>query len=383
VPGSQPTRFWVRQLTPDGTGFANGSAAHQVLATSNGSWEGNVIESPSMVRYGDRWLLFYSANEWSTADYATGVAFCDTPVGPCFKSPANPILRSEGDVLGPGGPSAFVDASGALRLAHHYWRAPHVGYPSDPGCDGVDPDTHQPHCESQGQRRLRIAYVTVQPDRVTVTSTPPPTVAARNIDSACPTTLAPRPYLDVPSGSNSARAISCMTAWGVTGGSGAGNYNPSGVANREQMASFVARLLDRTSTPLPPASRDHFGDDDSSGHQDNINRLATAGIVTGTAPGVYAPQAPVTRAQMATFLYRAADWVLDQAPEPGPDALVDDDGSNHQHSINAMAKQGVATGTGPGAFSPSNPVTRAQMANFLARLADVAVDAGKATPPAA
>ena len=86
-----------------------------------------------MVRYGSRWLLFYSANEWNTADYATGVAFCDSPVGPCTKSPHNPVLRSEGSILGPGAPSAFVDAGGSLRLAHHYWRAPHVGYPSDPG----------------------------------------------------------------------------------------------------------------------------------------------------------------------------------------------------------------------------------------------------------
>ncbi len=381
IPGSEPTRFWVRQLTADGTAFAPGTVAHDVLATTNGSWEGNVIESPTMVHYGDRWFLFYSANEWYTADYATGVAFCSSPIGPCHKSPANPVLRSGGEILGPGGPSVFVDHQGSLRLAHHYWRAPHVGYPSDPGCDGIDPETHQPHCESQGQRRMRITHLTVLPDRVTTAT--PPLPPARNIDSACPTTLAPRPYLDVPSGSNAARAVSCMTAWGVTGGSGNGNYNPSGAANREQMASFVARLIDETSTSLPPAGRDFFGDDNSSGHQDNINRLAAAGIVTGIAPGVYAPQATVTRAQMATFLFRAARFVLGQELPGGQEWFADDNGSNHQHAINAMAQAGVATGTGPGAFSPTKPVSRAQMANFLARLADVFVDAGKASPPAA
>jgi hypothetical protein len=80
-----------------------------------------------------RWLLFYSGNEWTTADYATGVAFCDGPRGPCHKSPHNPVLRSHGSILGPGGADAFAGDDGILRLAYHHWTHPHVGYPSDPG----------------------------------------------------------------------------------------------------------------------------------------------------------------------------------------------------------------------------------------------------------
>jgi hypothetical protein len=134
---------------------------------------------------------------------------------------------------------------------------------------------------------------------------------------------------------------------------------------------------------LPAASQDFFDDDNASGHQANINRLAAAGIVSGVAPRQYAPQSQVTRAQMATFLFRAARFVLGQDLPPGQDWFVDDDGSNHQHSINAAAQAGIATGTGPGAFSPSNPVSRAQMANFLARLADLFVDEGRADAPIA
>lgn len=384
VPGSRPTRLWVRQLSPDGLSFAAGSSARAVLATSQ-AWEGDLIESPSMVRFGDRWLLFYSGNDWSSAAYAIGVAFCDAPLGPCTKSPHNPVLASDGDVLGPGGPSAFVDRAGALRLAHHYWLAPHVGYPSDPGCDGVDPRTGQPHCESQGQRRMRVAWVTVQPDRVTVWPSSPPVVTARSIDSACPATVPPARYVDVDPGSVHARAISCMTSWRVTNGTATGTYAPTAVVTREQMASFVARLLDATHTGLPPASSvpDAFGDDEGSGHEANINRLAAAGIVSGTEPGRFSPQASVSRAQMATFLVRAAHHALGQPLAPGPDAFGDDGHSVHRANIDAAAGEGIVTGTGPGAFSPELAVSRAQMAGFLARLADLLVDGGKATAPVA
>ena len=382
IPGRAPTRLWVRQLAADGTAWAPGSVAREVLTTSQ-PWEGNVIENPSMVHHGGRWLLFYSANEWDTADYATGVAFCDSPLGPCFKSPQNPVLRSEGQILGPGGPTAFVDAGGALRLAHHYWRAPHVGYPSDPGCDGIDPRTRQPHCTSQGQRRMRITYVSVGSDRVTITSSPPVVVPARNIDSACPATLAPRPYTDVPSGSTHARAVNCMTAWQVTSGTGPGTYAPAANVTREQMASFVARLVDATDRDLPPAGAvpDAFTDDESSGHEDNINRLAAAGIIGGTGGGRYSPQSPVARGQMATFLARAAAYVLGRSLPIGSDVFADDNTSIHADNIDAVAAAGIATGTNPGVFSPNATVSRGQMAGFLARLADLVVDDGKARAP--
>lgn len=380
VPGSVPTRFWVRQLSPDGTSWAGGSATHEVLGTSQ-AWEGNVIEAPSMVRWGGRWLLLYSANEWNSADYAIGVAFCDSPTGPCFKSPHNPVLRSDGSILGPGAPSAFIDASGALRVAHHYWLAPHIGYPTDPGCDGIDPRTNQPHCVSQGQRRMRVTYAVVGSDRVTLTTNAPPVVTARNIDSACPSSLGTATYSDVPSGSTHQRAVSCMTSWGVTGGTGGDTYSPGATVTREQMASFVARLIDASARPLPETTEDPFTDDDTSGHESNINRLAAAGLVGGTGGGRYSPQSPVARAQMATFVARAAAYVLGAPLAAGPDAFGDDNSSTHATNIDAVAAVGIATGTGPGAFSPDAGVSRGQMAGFLARLADLLVDEGAAQPP--
>jgi hypothetical protein len=66
------------------------------------------------------------------------------------------------------------------------------------------------------------------------------------------------------------------------------------------MATFLVRALD-----VPSTADDFFDDDDGSAHEDSINRLAAAGIVTGCGERSYCPRESVTRAQMAVFLYRS------------------------------------------------------------------------------
>ena len=152
-PGRLPTRLWVRRLTATGTAFAPGSSATLLLQTSQ-RWEGKVIENPSMVRWKGRLLLFYSGNEHASAAYATGYADCRTPLGPCTKWSGNPVLRSRGAVLGPGGAAAIVDHQGGLRLAYHWWNAPYTSYPAWPACEATR------SCHTQGQRRMAVAPVT-------------------------------------------------------------------------------------------------------------------------------------------------------------------------------------------------------------------------------
>ncbi len=152
VPGWAPTRIWVRQLDAGGTGFAPGSRVTLLLETDQ-EWEGHVIENPAMVRHDGRVVLFYSANEHRSADYAVGYAECVGVLGPCTKNPDNPVLASRGDRLGPGGPAPFVDASGRLMLGFHYWNAPYTNYPAFPQCQ------QQGTCTTQGQRRLAIEQV--------------------------------------------------------------------------------------------------------------------------------------------------------------------------------------------------------------------------------
>ena len=140
-------------------------------------------------------------------------------------------------------------------------------------------------------------------------------------------------------------------------------FCPQRAVTRAQMASFLARAL-----RLPAATRDHFSDDDRSVHEDNINRIARAGITLGCNPPAsdrFCPQRAVTRAQMASFLARAL-----RLPAATRDHFSDDDRSVHEDNINRIARAGITLGCNPPAsdrFCPQRAVTRAQMASFLAR----------------
>ncbi len=161
VPGSEPTRIWARRMNRTATAFEPGARAVNVLTTRQ-PWEGNVIENPSMVRAGGRIYLFYSANRYSTGRYATGYAICTTPSGPCRRPSSRPLLATGGSVSGPGGPSAFVDAGGRMRIAYAAWDRGRVGYPTDTRC--------RSSARGCNQRRLHVATIAVRADgRLTVT----------------------------------------------------------------------------------------------------------------------------------------------------------------------------------------------------------------------
>lgn len=140
-------------------------------------------------------------------------------------------------------------------------------------------------------------------------------------------------------------------------------YCPNAPVTREQMASFLVRAR-----MLEPSLDDAFTDDTGSIHEANINAIAAAGYTFGCNPPLndrYCPTAPVTRGQMASFLVRAFAVTPSAA-----DAFTDDTGSVHEANINAIAAVGITVGCNPpdnDRFCPTAPVTRAQMATFVAR----------------
>ena len=155
VPHQAPTRFWSRKMNRPATAFAVGSTATNLLTTAQ-PWEGNVIENPSMVRVDGRIYLFYSANRYSTADYAIGYAVCQGPLGPCQRPTSRPLLSTGGAVAGPGGPDPFLDGTGHLRLAYAAWDVGRVGYPTTTACRSTTAGCNQ--------RRLHVADLTVPAD---------------------------------------------------------------------------------------------------------------------------------------------------------------------------------------------------------------------------
>lgn len=105
-----------------------------------------------------------------------------------------------------------------------------------------------------------------------------------------------------------------------------------------------------------------FTDDDGSTFEDEIEWLYQQGIAYGCGPRLFCPGDPVSRGQMASFLARALSL-----PASTKDWFTDDDGNTHEANINKLADAGITLGLGGGLYDPDGFVTRAQMASFLAR----------------
>ena len=126
-PGS--SKIWSEQLAPSGTAFAPGANPTSLLVPDQ-PWEGGTVEAPDLVTTGGRDYLFFSGNDWNSANYAVGVATCTGPLGPCRDATPTPILASGSGVAGPGGESVFADTSGNYWIAFHAWIPGAVGFPN-------------------------------------------------------------------------------------------------------------------------------------------------------------------------------------------------------------------------------------------------------------
>ena len=164
------------------------------------------------------------------------------------------------------------------------------------------------------------------------------------------------PFTDISDSPHRNEIVALYKA-GITKGCTSTWFCPRGRVLRDQLASFLDRVLD------PPATNaDYFDDDDGNLHEGAINRLAAAGITTGCAARRYCPDDPVRRDQMASFLRRA----FDLSPAQG-DFFSDDAGNLHEKAINAAAKADITSGCSATRYCPGRYVTREQMAAFLVR----------------
>lgn len=121
-----PTTIYSQRLAADGLSTAG--PPHELL-TDDQAWQAGVVEGPSMVRRGDQYVLFFSANNWDSADYAIGVAECDSITGPCTQPLDKPWMKSAQDYSGPGG-QEFFDAPGGIWMVHHGFLPGQAGTPN-------------------------------------------------------------------------------------------------------------------------------------------------------------------------------------------------------------------------------------------------------------
>jgi RHS repeat-associated protein len=222
---------------------------------------------------------------------------------------------------------------------------------------------------SSTQLTMNITYndiMTANTDAVTVT------------DPARPPATAPFvvEFLDVPSQPTKYWAydfINLMAYHGVTAGCGGGNYCPTTVVTRDQMAVFLLKA-EHGSSYAPPTCVPGVPFADitcTTGYDPWIEQFGNEHISDGCGGGNYCPTSPVDRQSMAVFLLKARErdgsgytyipppctGVFNDVPCP----------SAYADWIEEVYRRGITAGCGGGNFCPTTQVARDQMAVFISK----------------
>jgi len=91
------------------------------------AWEGHLVEGVWVTKRQGRYYMFYSGNDFSTAQYGVGVAVAATPCGP-YQKRREPLVRSTADWWGPGHPSVASGPDGEPWMFLHGYFPERVGY---------------------------------------------------------------------------------------------------------------------------------------------------------------------------------------------------------------------------------------------------------------
>ena len=173
----------------------------------------------------------------------------------------------------------------------------------------------------------------------------------------------PTAFTDVEAGSYYEEAVQWAVAQNVTAGTGALTFSPDAVCTRAQMVTFLWRAA---GSPAPTSTAHPFTDVEEGGYYYQAMLWAVEqGITTGTGAAAFSPDVVCTRAQTVTFLWRASGApAAEGASHPFTDVET---GSYYEQSVIWAVEQGITAGTGAAAFSPGHDCTRAQIVTFLYR----------------
>ena len=168
------------------------------------------------------------------------------------------------------------------------------------------------------------------------------------------------PFSDVSTNAYYYEAVKWAQEKGITGGIGNGLFGPNQPCTRAQIVTFLWRAAGSPE----PKTMSSFADVSMDAYYAKAVAWAVEnGITTGTGDGKFSPDATCTRAQSVTFLFRAIGKLVDSKAEFS-DVLAD---SYYANAVDWAVENGVTNGIGDGLFGPNNSCTRAQIVTFLFR----------------
>ena len=169
------------------------------------------------------------------------------------------------------------------------------------------------------------------------------------------------PFSDVSTSAYYYEAVKWAQEKGITGGIGNGLFGPNQPCTRAQIITFLWRAAGSPE----PKSMSSFSDVSADSYYAKAVAWAVeSGITTGTGDGKFSPDATCTREQAVAFLYRASG-----SPAISGGSAFSDVAANayYADAVAWAEKNGVTGGIGGGLFGSGNTCTRAQIVTFLYR----------------
>ncbi len=171
------------------------------------------------------------------------------------------------------------------------------------------------------------------------------------------------PFEDVPEKQYFYDPVLWAVETGVTEGTSANTFSPDDTCTRGQVVTFLWRA---EKSPEPKTTKNPFKDVKAGSYYYKAVLWAVEnGVTSGTSVNTFSPDAPCTRGQVVTFLWRAAG-----KPEPKQSKNPFNDvkaGDYYYKAVLWAVENNITGGTGNGKFSPSAPCTRGQVVTFLYR----------------
>ena len=181
------------------------------------------------------------------------------------------------------------------------------------------------------------------------------------------------PFTDVPAGSFYYESVDWAVENGITTGATETTFNPGGQCQRGQIVTFLWRAA---GYPVVEAENPFTDVKQTDFYYDAVLWAVEQGITTGTSETTFSPFKTCTRAEVVTFLWRAAGKPASAAANPFTDVTETD---FFHTAVLWAVENGITNGLTPDSFGPYAICNRAQVVTFLYRAKDVP----KADPPAA
>lgn len=153
---------------------------------------------------------------------------------------------------------------------------------------------------------------------------------------------------------------------GVTTGTSSTTFSPYNPCKRAEIVTFLWRAA---GSPEPTTTRNPFRDVNAVTHSSYYKAILWAsqkGIAAGTSTTTFSPDQVCTRAQIVTFLYRYAGKPSGYYSNPFKDVGATNEASYYNAILWASGK-GITTGSSPTTFSPYASCNRAEAVTFLYR----------------